>query len=143
MLSHARRVKKAQGWAACFALGNERECDGVDMELIGISRNKDITIVRPLMKRLDASVALAFKEEVLKLIAAGDSTLVLDLEPVQFMDSSGLGAVVSVLKALGAKGRLAVCNANAALLSLFKLTRMDKVFTITGSMEEAIQQVGG
>jgi anti-sigma B factor antagonist len=113
------------------------------MELIDISRNKDIAIVRPLMKRLDASVALAFKEEVLKLIAAGDSTLVLDLQSVQFMDSSGLGAVVSVLKALGAKGRLAVCNPNAALLSLFKLTRMDKVFTISGTIEEAVQQVGG
>ncbi|NEX63928.1 STAS domain-containing protein [Noviherbaspirillum sp. 17J57-3] len=113
-----------------------------EQELIDISKNNEVTIIRPRIKRLDATVALAFKEAVLKVIATGEQVLVLNLDAVQFMDSSGLGAVVSVLKALGSRGKLAVCNANGALLSLFKLTRMDKVFTISGSMEEAMQQLG-
>lgn len=115
---------------------------GTEKELIAVSRNNDITIIRPVMKRLDASVALSFKEDVLKAIDTDKPMLVLDMEAVQFMDSSGLGSVVSVLKALGSRGKLAVCNANSALLSLFKLTRMDKVFTISGSVEDAMLQLG-
>jgi anti-sigma B factor antagonist len=114
---------------------------GTEKELIVVSKNKDITIIRPVMKRLDASVALSFKEAVLKAIDTEKPMLVLNMESVQFMDSSGLGSVVSVLKALGSRGRLAVCNANSALLSLFKLTRMDKVFTIAGSVDDATLQL--
>lgn len=108
------------------------------MDIIGVSKERDVAIIKPQVKRLDASVALAFKQEVQKLVESGEKSLVLDLESVQFMDSSGLGAMVSILKALGTSGKLAVCNVTGAVLSLFKLTRMDKVFTIAGAPDEAI-----
>ncbi|WP_420473273.1 STAS domain-containing protein [Noviherbaspirillum sp. ST9] len=108
------------------------------MEIIDVSKENDIAIVRPQVKRLDASVALAFKQEVQQVVESGEKALVLDLADVQFMDSSGLGAMVSILKALGAGGRLAVCNVTGAVLSLFKLTRMDRVFAIASAPAEAI-----
>lgn len=111
------------------------------MELIDVKKEGDITVIKPVIKRLDASVALGFKDAVLKVIASGENALVLDLESVQFMDSSGLGAIVSVLKSLGNRGTLAVCNLKGAVLSLFKLTRMDKVFAIEPTRADAINRL--
>jgi anti-sigma B factor antagonist len=113
------------------------------MELIAVSRDRGVAVVAPTVRRLDASVAPAFKQAVVAVIEQGESRLVLDLEQVEFLDSSGLGAMVSILKALGAKGSVAVCNAKGAVLSLFKLTRMDKVFTILPGREEAVARLAG
>ena len=112
------------------------------MELMAVQREGGVVVVVPTMKRLDASVAPAFKQEVARLIEAGDLRLVLDLEGVQFLDSSGLGAIVSILKALGNRGTLAVCNVRGAVLSLFQLTRMDRVFTLHATREDAVARMG-
>ncbi|MFL6716740.1 MAG: STAS domain-containing protein [Burkholderiaceae bacterium] len=110
------------------------------MDIINVSREQNVAIIRPASRRLDSAVAPAFKEAMLKLIQEGDKRLVLDLEGVDFMDSSGLGVLVSVLKALGGSGALGVCNLKGGVQSLFKLTRMDKVFAISGNLAEAVQK---
>ncbi|HYF41525.1 MAG TPA: STAS domain-containing protein [Ramlibacter sp.] len=108
------------------------------MEALEVSRDRGVAVVTPTMKRLDAAAAPAFKQAVVELVQAGERRLVLDLHKVGFLDSSGLGALVSILKAAGSQGAIAVCNAEGAVLSLFKLTRMDKVFPILASREEAV-----
>ena len=110
------------------------------MDIINVSHEQNVAIIRPATRRLDSAVAPAFKEAVLKLVHGGDKRIVLDLDGVDFMDSSGLGALVSVLKGLGGSGALGVCNVRGGVQSLFKLTRMDKVFTISGSLAEAVQK---
>lgn len=113
------------------------------MNMIDISKHGEVAVLRLTARRLDASNALAFKESVIEIIAQGNRRLVLDLGGVDFIDSSGLGSVVAVLKNLGGKGSLAVCNVKGAVQNLFKLTRMDKVFTIVGSTDDAIARVSG
>jgi len=113
------------------------------MELIDIHREGAVPVVVPRVKRLDASVAPAFKAQVVELVAAGERRLVVDLGGVDFLDSSGLGALVSILKALGAQGAMAVCGARGGVLSLFKLTRMDKVFAIDADRQAALARLGG
>ncbi|MFL6692018.1 MAG: STAS domain-containing protein [Ramlibacter sp.] len=112
------------------------------MELIDIHREGAVPVVVPRVKRLDASVAPAFKAQVVDLVQAGERRLVIDLAPLDFLDSSGLGALVSILKALGSQGSMAVCGARGGVLSLFKLTRMDKVFAIESDRQAAIARVG-
>ena len=113
------------------------------MDLLSVTRERGVAVVAPTVKRLDASVAPAFKQAVVQLIEGGDTRLVLDLGGLEFLDSSGLGAMVSILKALGPRGAVAVCNAKGGVLSLFQLTRMDKVFPILASREEAIAKAAG
>jgi anti-sigma B factor antagonist len=113
------------------------------MEMLAVSREQGVAVVAPTMKRLDATVAPAFKQAVVDVLAGGDRRLVLDLAGVEFLDSSGLGAMVSILKALGSGGAVAVCNARGAVLSLFQLTRMDKVFAILPSRAEAVARLAG
>lgn len=112
------------------------------MELIEVVREGAIPIVVPTVKRLDASVAPAFKQAVVKVVEAGERRILLDLSGVDFLDSSGLGAMVSILKALGTQGTLAVCGAKGAVSSLFKLTRMDKVFSVHADRAEALARLG-
>jgi anti-sigma B factor antagonist len=112
------------------------------LELIDIDRTAAVPVVVPRLKRLDASVAPAFRQEVVQLVQSGERRLVVDLTGVDFLDSSGLGALVSILKALGAQGALAVCGARGPVLSLFKLTRMDKVFPIDADRASALARLG-
>lgn len=111
------------------------------MSNLNVEKDRGVTVISPLTKRLDASVALSVKEAIVQTISESDKRVVLDLQQVEFMDSSGLGAMVSVLKALGPGGNLAVCNVRGSVLSLFKLTRMDKVFSILASRDEAVGKV--
>jgi anti-sigma B factor antagonist len=112
------------------------------MELIEVVREVSVPVVVPTVKRLDASVAPAFKQAVVKVVEGGERRILLDLSGVTFLDSSGLGAMVSVLKALGTQGTLAVCGAQGSVTSLFKLTRMDKVFSLHATRAEALARLG-
>ena len=97
-----------------------------------------ITVVTPLARRLDASVALAFKNEVLAIIQRGDPRLVLDFSKVDFIDSSCLGALISLLKATSGKGELVLSDLNGNISTMFTLTRMDRVFTLFPARQDAI-----
>ena len=105
---------------------------------IEVSREGSAVVVEPLEARLDAQRAIGFKETLTRLIDAGEQQIVLDLGHVEFMDSSGLGAVVAVLKRLGFLGVLVVCSARAPVDALFKLTRIDRVIKLFATREEAL-----
>ncbi len=89
-------------------------------------------------KRLDAVVAVAFREEMARLVDEGNKQIVFDMSHVNFIDSSGLGALVSVLKYLGDKGRLHICCVSAGVMPVLKLTRMDRVLKLFESRSEAL-----
>lgn len=110
---------------------------------LDVSHEQGVAVVAPQVRRLDAAVAPAFKEQVVALAQAGEKRIVVDLSGVDFLDSSGLGALVSLLKALGPQGALAVSGAKGSVLSLFKLTRMDKVFAIADSRGDAVRRLAG
>ncbi len=101
----------------------------------------DVLVITIGEKRLDARCATLFREQVSELIKAGHHRLVLNLAAVEFVDSSGLGALVSILKTLGPRGELVLCGIRESVFGLFKLTRMDKVFFITPGEAEAVMKL--
>ena len=96
-------------------------------------------VVKPLENRLDSYVAEAFKIHMKDLVANGHLHIVLDLSDIDFVDSSGLGAIISTMIALRPQGQLMVCNAKDNVLSLFRLTRMDRVIPMKNDVNEALQ----
>jgi anti-sigma B factor antagonist len=99
-----------------------------------------ILVVTPQEDRLDASVAGTFKGFMVDLINQGGQKVVLNLERVAFIDSSGLTAIVSTLKSLGlAGGEMVVCGINNNVAALFKLTKLDKVFRVFDDINHACQ----
>ncbi len=89
-------------------------------------------------ERLDAAVAIRFKDEMRLLTDGGPERVVLDLSNVEFLDSSGLGAVVAAMKQVGATRKLELAGLTPAVKKVFSLTRMDTVFTIHLDAETAL-----
>ena len=109
--------------------------------MIRTKQHLDVTVIRPGEERLTAVNAKMFKEEVLALVDQGESILVIDFGEVSFVDSSGLGALVGVLKKIGNRGEVAVCALNADVAQMFKICRMDRVFTIYRDADTAVQSI--
>jgi anti-sigma B factor antagonist len=95
-------------------------------------------VLEVLEVRLGADKAVAFKQAVGRYLEGGPVALVLDLSKVEFIDSSGLGAILSVLKRMPKSSELVICGLTDAVSSMFKLTRMDRVFTICKTVDEGV-----
>ncbi|SPF79885.1 STAS domain-containing protein [Pseudoprimorskyibacter insulae] len=94
-------------------------------------------------QRIDASVAIQFKDQMREITRSGHGRFVLDLSPVTFIDSSGLGAVVGAMKQLDAQQTLELAGMNDAVRKVFELTRMNSVFTIHPDLDIALQSRAG
>jgi anti-sigma B factor antagonist len=98
----------------------------------------EVLIVKPAEQALDAYAATGFREHMAASILQGKRTIVLDLGAVNFLDSTGLGAIVSSLKRLDGDGIMVICNVGEMVMDVFRLTRMDRVFPIVHTLEEAL-----
>lgn len=97
---------------------------------LAVERRGETVVVRVVEPRLDAAVAIAFKEAMRQAAGGGEPRVLLDLSSVVFLDSSGLGAIVAVMKLLGPQRRLELTGLTPSVEKVFRLTRMDSVFTI-------------
>lgn len=104
---------------------------------LNILQSGNNTIVAVHSTRLDASVAPQFKTEMTAVVNGGAKHIVLDMAEVKMIDSSGLGTLVSILKLLNGQGSIVIRGALPSVLGLFKLTRMDRVFTIEAAAAAA------
>lgn len=110
----------------------------LSVDSLVIKQQDHILIVAPQHKRMDAAFALKFREQILTLIEQGHKKIILNLEKIEFIDSSGLGALVAIMKILGGRQNLALYAVNELVLKVFKLTRMDQIFIIAATELEAI-----
>ena len=106
---------------------------------LDVTRQNSVIVVVPHLKRIDASVATEFKSNLLELVDKGDEKIVLNLSEVDFIDSSGLGVLVLVLRKLGPEGKIRLCKVNDSVRSIFELTRLDEVFNIHKTVEGAVE----
>jgi anti-sigma B factor antagonist len=90
----------------------------------------DELIFTLLETRVDAHVAPAFRAALTERIEQGHRRLRINMEWVEFIDSSGLGALVSAIKRIGKDGELRVCSVAPAVRAMFELTRLNRVITI-------------
>ena len=91
-------------------------------------------------ERIDAAVAIQFKDKMRAISDEGDSHLVLDLARVAFVDSSGLGAIVASMKQLKPGQKIELAGLTPTVQKVFRLTRMDSVFTIYDDVSAAFAQ---
>lgn len=90
----------------------------------------DAQLVSVMEDRIDAAIAVQFKDAVREATSSGEARVVLDLSRVEFLDSSGLGAVVAAMKEMGPDRRLDLMGMTPTVEKVFRLTRMDTVFRI-------------
>ena len=99
----------------------------------------DMLIVRVDETRIDAAGAIQFKERMREVTTDGPARVVLDLSKVGFLDSSGLGAVVAVMKVLMPTRKLELACLTPTVEKVFRLTRMDSIFAIHSNVPGALR----
>jgi anti-sigma B factor antagonist len=112
------------------------------MELTS-SKEPQLQIVTVQEERIDASVALSFKDRMRDITEGGTDTVLLDLNHVHFIDSSGLGAIVAAMKNLSPDRRLVLAGLTPTVDKVFRLTRMDSVFGVFSTVESALIELRG
>ena len=110
------------------------------MEL-ATTTEEQMRIVSVQESRIDAAVAIEFKDAMRTETDNGPDLIVLDLSNVVFIDSSGLGAIVAAMKNMGADRRLALAGLTPTVARVFSLTRMDSVFSVFPTLEDALAEL--
>ncbi|HEX2572760.1 MAG TPA: STAS domain-containing protein [Polyangia bacterium] len=105
---------------------------------VTIDEREGAIIARPHLHRLDAMAAPEFRSALLAR-TANRALLILSLERVRFIDSSGLGTLVSLLKNLAAGGRLHLVDVHDDVQVLLRITRLDRIFPVFSTVEDALR----
>ena len=92
--------------------------------------------------RIDAVVAIQFKDRMRELTSNGPEHILLDLRNVDFIDSSGLGAIVAAMKQLDDRQQLDLAGLTPNVAKVFRLTRMDTIFAIYPDVDSAVARSG-
>ena len=97
-----------------------------------------VTVVAPT-GRLDVAGAPALKDAMSDLAKNGPPKVVIDMEGISFVDSTGLGSVIAALKQIRHRqGELRLAAPNQQVRVVLELTTLDKVFPYFASVEEAL-----
>ena len=109
------------------------------MDLTLETRDVDGRTIVAVGGEIDVYTAPKLRDKITELVAAGTYHLIVDLEAVEFLDSTGLGVLVGGLKKVRAHdGSLhLICNQDR-LLKIFRITGLAKVFVIHESTEVAL-----
>lgn len=103
--------------------------------------HKDTAIARVITvkeNRIDAAIAISFKDRMRELTEGGPDRILVDLAQVDFIDSSGLGAIVAAMKQVGPGKSFELASLSSTVQKVFKLTRMDTVFSIHTNVDTAL-----
>lgn len=89
---------------------------------------------------VDVYTSIDLKKEMTKLVESDQKRIIIDLESVNYMDSSGLGVLVALLKELKkVGGELKLISLPVSVKKIFDLTRLTKFFNIYNNLEDAMK----
>jgi anti-sigma B factor antagonist len=97
-------------------------------------------IIQVLIKRLDALAAPTFRNSVLEK-KEQNAHLIFEMHRVEFMDSSGIVALIGIYKSLPSSGSIRLVAANQALLLVLKMTHLSKLFPNYETLQDALNSL--
>ena len=113
----------------------------MELALRQVGRNLVVSFVGRV--NLEGAESLAFKDRLKALIADGNHHVVMDLGNVGFLDSQGLGALISCLKVLRqADGSFVLTNLSQPVEAVLRITRLIRVFDVQPTVEDALRALG-
>lgn len=103
--------------------------------------NSDIQVIKP-SGILNVITGNQVRRDVTNFINSGKNIILVDLQNVEFVDSSGLGALVASMQAIkSVGGKLFICSVNEQVKMLFELTKLERIFQIYINQDEFESQV--
>ena len=116
----------------------------MEMDLgIAVRRNGRVTVIE-LTGELDAYTSARFREVMVEAIEEGGGNLIVSMTDVEYIDSSGLGALVGGLKRSSERnGRIVLVCTQPQVRKVFEITGLRKVFPIYDAEEDAMSSFKG
>lgn len=106
-----------------------------------IRKNKEVYIV-DISGEMDLYNSHKLKELITKMLERQVKCIVLNLEDVEYIDSSGIGALIYICSTLKKKKvKLFIANIHGSVKKVIELTKLMGFFPITNSLEEALQKI--
>jgi anti-sigma B factor antagonist len=110
----------------------------MSLEIQSRQADNGVTVVAPT-GRLDVAGAPTLKEAISEALKNGPPRVVLDMEGISFVDSTGLGSVIAALKQIrSSQGDLRLAAPNQQVRVVLELTTLDRVFPYFSTVEEAL-----
>jgi len=101
---------------------------------------RDGATVLVVSGEVDVATAPQLRQEAVRLAGTGGARLVMDLSSVDFLDSTGLGVIVGVLKRVRTHGgELAIAGAENHVRKVFDITRISDVLPMYATVDEACE----
>jgi anti-sigma B factor antagonist len=105
------------------------------------TRHEDGHTIIEVGGEIDVYTAPRLRDKITELVGDGNYHLVIDMEKVDFLDSTGLGVLVGGLKKVRSHdGSMRLICTQERLLKIFRITGLAKVFAIHGSQSEALAE---
>ena len=116
--------------------------DNVDLTLsTRVEGDRSVVVVGG---EIDVYTAPKLREHIIDLVSNGSHHLIIDMENVDFLDSTGLGVLVGGLKRVRAhEGSLDLVCTQDRILKIFRITGLTKVFAIHATVYEALASTAG
>lgn len=107
-----------------------------------IDKKEQYVILTPLEEKIDSLLAPKLKSELLTIRAEGYANMVLDMSQVQYVDSSGLSALLVGDREFGNHGGIfVIAGAREHVMKLIKISMLDKKLNLVQTLEEAGEAV--
>lgn len=106
--------------------------------MLDIYIENNITIARfKNLNRFNYTISQSVKDDLNSILRNNNKKLIIDFKGIEFVDSSAIGALISVLKtSKEIKGSLYLCNVSAEVMDLFEVMQLHTVFNIYATKEE-------
>ena len=105
--------------------------------MIGVKLEAGVLWIKPYGQRLDAAVAPTLRAAVADALAQRPHLTIINAESLTFVDSTGLGAIVAIMKQMDPQGALAIAGAGPNLKRLLAMTGLDQVFRLFPDVAQA------
>jgi len=110
------------------------------MEFI-VNKYENYSIAKLDQEKIDSTIAPELKSEFMNLAQDGVNSLIIDMEAVKYVDSSGLSALLVGNRSFGETGAFVLFNVTDHVMKLISISQLDKVMTIVAGQEEAADVV--
>jgi anti-sigma B factor antagonist len=128
----SRRASVAPDFHTRYGAGGS-----VDLKVSDYTTDDDLTVIN-VEGEIDVYTAPKLREKLIDLVNKGKYHLLVDMEKVEFLDSTGLGVLVGGLKRVRAHdGSLELVCTQERILKIFRITGLTKVFGIFDSVDDA------
>ena len=110
------------------------------MEISAVKKEKALVI--SVQGRLDTTTAAEFEAKCLEMVSAGENSVILDLQNVEYISSAGLRSVLSLGKKVRSDGGgLVFCSLRGMVREVFEISGFSSIFTIYDTREQALEAI--